>query len=62
MSETDAHILKRMPLIVQIITEQAFPESAEISWWTAIETGLYSVQQCSFFCRKYLSADEITLG
>lgn len=32
MSETDAHILKRMPLIVQIITEQAFPESAEISW------------------------------
>ena len=27
----------------------------------AITTGLYSVQQCCFLCRKYLSADETVL-
>lgn len=62
MSETDAHILKRMPLIVRIITEQAFPEPAEINLQIAIKTGLYSVQKCSSFCRKYLLANVIILG
>lgn len=38
-SETDADILKRMPLTVQVIAQQTFPEPAEIIWKNSYHNG-----------------------
>lgn len=62
MSETELTFWKGCHWLYRSLHNRHFLRLLKSAGKTAIKTGLYSEQQCPFFCRKYLLADKTILG